>query len=418
MATSFWHPFSNMSHVRDHTVSIVRGEGATVWDADGRAYIDATAALWYCNVGHGRAELAEAAAKQMRELASYHAFGIFTTPSTEELSDRLTALAPMPDSTVFFTAGGGSDAIDTAGKLARTYWIALGQPEKRTIVSRSFAYHGVNAYGTSLGGIAAVSGLAGPLVPDVAQVPWNDAAALERTIDELGADRVAAFVCEPVVGAGGVLLPPEGYLAEVAAICARHDVLFIADEVITGFGRLGEWFGVQRFGLQPDMITCAKGITSGYVPLGAVIASRRVSEPFWGEGSTQFLAHGYTYSGHATACAVGIANLDLIEREGLLQRANELEPVLDRVLRPLAEHPLVGEVRSGLGLMAGVEIHPDALAETPDLPHRVFLAALERGVICRAIRGVAMQLSPPLVISEQELETVGSVLAESLDAVR
>jgi adenosylmethionine-8-amino-7-oxononanoate aminotransferase len=353
----------------------------------------------------------------MRQLASYHAFGVFTTPPTEELAERLAGLAPTEGSTVFFTAGGGSDAIDTAGKLARAYWIALEQPEKRTIVSRSHAYHGVNAYGTSLGGIPAVAAAFGPLVSDVAQVPWDEAGALETTIGELGAEQVAAFVCEPVVGAGGVLLPPHGYLEEVAEICRRHDVLLVADEVITGFGRLGEWFGVTRFGLEPDMITCAKGITSGYIPLGAVIASARVSEPFWGEGSSQFLRHGYTYSGHAAACAVGLANLDLIEREGLLQRSRELEPVLDRVLQPLAGHELVGEVRSGLGLLAGVEIDPDALAERPDLPDRVFHAALERGVICRAIRGVAMQISPPLVITEQELETVAAVLGESLDAV-
>jgi putrescine---pyruvate transaminase len=417
VATSFWHPFSNMSLVRDRAVSIVRGEGSTVWDADGRAYLDATAALWYCNVGHGRADLAEAAARQLRELASYHAFGIFTTPPTEELAARLASLAPGAGSTVFFTAGGGSDAIDTAGKLARAYWIALERPEKQVIVSRSHAYHGVNAYGTSLGGIPAVAAAFGPLVPTVAQVPWDDAAALERTIDELGADAVAAFVCEPVVGAGGVLLPPEGYLDEVAAICRRHDVLFVADEVITGFGRLGEWFGVQRFGLEPDLITCAKGVTSGYVPLGAVIANSRVSEPFWGEGSTQFLRHGYTYSGHATACAVGLANLDVLEREGLLARSRELEAVLERAVRPLEAHPLVGEVRAGLGLLAGVEIAEEALAERPDLPDRVFHECLERGVICRAIRGVAMQISPPLVITEQELETIGSVLGDSLDAV-
>jgi adenosylmethionine-8-amino-7-oxononanoate aminotransferase len=295
--------------------------------------------------------------------------------------------------------------------------MALGSPEKRTIVSRSFAYHGVNAYGTSLGGIPAVAASFGPLVQHVEQVPWDDAEALAETIDRLGADAVAAFVCEPIVGAGGVLLPPEGYLTAVAEICRERDVLLIADEVITGFGRLGEWFGVTRFGIEPDLITCAKGVTSGYLPLGAVLASKRVSEPFWGEGSTQFLRHGYTYSGHSTACAVGLANLDVIEREGLLARARELESVLERVLRPLADHPLVGEVRAGLGLLAGVELDADALAEQPQLPDRVFHAALERGVVCRAIRGVAMQISPPLVISEQELETVGAVLGESLDAV-
>jgi adenosylmethionine-8-amino-7-oxononanoate aminotransferase len=323
----------------------------------------------------------------------------------------------MDGATVYFTAGGGSDAIDTAGKLARAYWIALEQPEKLTIVSRSFAYHGVNAYGTSLGGIPAVANSFGPLVPEVEQVPWDDAEALATVIDTVGADRVAAFVCEPVVGAGGVLLPPEGYLARVQEICREREVLFVADEVITGFGRLGEWFGGSRFGLEPDLITCAKGVTSGYLPLGAVIVSGRVSEPFWGDGSKQFLRHGYTYSGHATACAVGIANLDIIEREGLLERARALEPVLERALRPLADHPLVGDVRAGLGLLGAIEIDAEALAEHLDLPDRVFRAGLERGIISRPIRGVAMQISPPLVVSETELETLGAALGESLDAV-
>ena len=336
----------------------------------------------------------------MRQLASYHAFGPFTTPPTEELATRLADLAPLENATIFFAAGGGSDAIDTAAKLARAYWSALGRPEKQAILSRSYAYHGVNAYGTALGGIPANAAAFGRLIPDVEHVPWDDVSAFADTVERLGPEHVAAFVCEPVVGAGGVLLPPEGYLETVAELCRELDVLFIADEVITGFGRLGEWFGCTRFGLEPDLIVCAKGLTSGYLPLGAVIASERISEPFWGEGSKEILRHGYTYSGHATACAVALANLDILEREDLIARVRELEPVLERVLRPLESHPLVGEVRAGLGLLGAVEIAADALAERPDLPDRVFRAALERGVISRAIRGVAMQISPPFVISE------------------
>ena len=406
-----------MSLVRDATVTIVRGAGATVWDDHGREYIDATAALWYCNVGHGRAELADVAAGQMRQLASYHAFGPFTTPPTEELAERVAEICPLSEAAVFFTAGGGSDAIDTAGKLARAYWSALGRPEKRTIVSRSNAYHGVNAYGTSLGGIPANEAAFGSLVHEVAKVPWDDAEALAAAIAQAGADQVAAFVCEPVVGAGGVLLPPEGYLQRVQEICRENEVLLISDEVITGFGRLGEWFGGDRYGLEPDLITCAKGITSGYIPLGAVIASGRVADPFWREGSTQFLRHGYTYSGHAAACAVGLANLDILEREGLLERVRALEPVLEQALRPLESHPLVGEIRAGVGLLGAIELDAEALAERPDLPDQVFRAALERGVITRPIRGVAMQISPPFVISEAELRTMASALGESLDAV-
>jgi putrescine aminotransferase len=257
MDTAFWHPFANMSRVREHPVTIVRGEGAVVWDDGGREYIDATGALWFCNVGHGRAELAEAAARQMRELASYHTFGAFTNEPAEELARRVAALAPLDDAKVFFTPGGGSDAIDTAGKLSRAYWSVLGRPEKRTILSRTFAYHGVNAYGTSLGGIPANAAVFGPLVAEVEQVAWDDAEALAVAIDRLEADKVAAFVCEPVVGAGGVMPPPDGYLERVEEICRERDVLFIADEVITGFGRLGVWFGSERFHIRPDFVSVA-----------------------------------------------------------------------------------------------------------------------------------------------------------------
>ena len=409
MDTTFWHPFANMSAVRERALTIVRGEGALVWDDTGREYIDATAALWFCNIGHGRAELAEAAARQMRELASYQTFGPFTNPPAEELARRVAALAPLEDAKVFLTAGGGSDAIDTAGKLARAYWNVSGRPEKRVIVSRNLAYHGVNAYGTSLGGIPANEALFGRLVSDVEQVPWDDADALEATVQRLGAERVAAFVCEPVVGAGGVLPPPPGYLQRVAEICRANDVLLIADEVITGFGRLGAWFGSERFGIRPDLITAAKGITSGYIPLGAVVASGRIAEPFWKPGGTELLRHGYTYSGHATACAVALANLDVLESERLLERVRELEPALEAALRPLERHDRVREVRT-IGLLGAVELD----AEIAD---RVAAETLERGVITRALRGVALQISPPFVITEQQLGTLAAVIAESVDAV-
>jgi putrescine aminotransferase len=405
MDTAFWHPFANMSRVREHAVTIVRGEGAVVWDDGGREYIDATGALWFCNVGHGRAELAEAAARQMRKLASYHTFGAFTNEPAEELARRVAALAPLDDAKVFFTPGGGSDAIDTAGKLSRAYWSVLGRPEKRTILSRTFAYHGVNAYGTSLGGIPANTAAFGPLVPEVEQVAWDDAEALAVAIDRLGADKVAAFVCEPVVGAGGVMPPPDGYLGRVEEICRERDVLLIADEVITGFGRLGEWFGSERFHFRPDFVTVAKGITSGYAPLGAAIASGRVAQPFF-EDTNELLRHGYTYSGHAAACAVALANLDVIEAEELVERVRMLEPVLESVLRPLEAHELVGEVRT-IGLLAGVEVNGD-------VADRVAEEAFKRGVIVRVLRGTVLQISPPFVISEEQLGTIASVLEESL----
>ena len=398
-----------MSAVRERALTIVRGDGALVWDDSGREYVDATAALWFCNIGHGRTELADAAARQMRELAAYHTFGPFTNRPAEELARRVASLAPLDDAKVFFTAGGGSDAIDTAGKLARAYWHVSGRPEKRVIVSRNLAYHGVNAYGTSLGGIPANEALFGRLVSDVEQVPWDDADALAATIEGLGAERVAAFVCEPVVGAGGVLPPPPGYLERVAEICSANEVLLIADEVITGFGRLGEWFGSERFGIRPDLITVAKGITSGYVPLGAVIASGRIAQPFWREGGTELLRHGYTYSGHATACAVALANIDVLESERLVERVRDLEPVLDAALRPLERHDLVREVRT-IGLLAAVELDRE-------VADRVAAETLERGVITRALRGVALQISPPFVITEEQLGTVAAAIGESLDAV-
>jgi adenosylmethionine-8-amino-7-oxononanoate aminotransferase len=412
--TSFWHPFANMGKLRDGALTIVRGEGSTVYDDTGKAYLDAIASLWYCNIGHGRAEVADAAAKQMRELAAYQTFELYTSPAAEELASRVAAIAPLPNAKVFFTAG-GSDAVDTAGKLARAYWTATGHPEKRVIVSRQFAYHGVNAYGTSLGGIPANAASFGQLVPDVAQVAWDDAEALASTLESVGPDRVAAFISEPVVGAGGVLPPPSGYLERVQEICRANDVLFIVDEVITGFGRLGEWFATSRYGLSPDLITCAKGLTSGYAPLGAVIAGERVQEPFWARDTTELFRHGYTYSGHTAACAVGVANLDIIEREGLVARVAELEPVLAAALRPLAEHELVGEVR-GAGLLGAVEFRADLLQEDAGLPARVAADARARGVLTRVVRGVALQVSPPFVITEDEIATIGRVFGKSLDA--
>ncbi len=408
---ALWNPFANMATLGDEPLVLVRGRDSTVWDKDGTAYIDAIGSLWYANIGHGRPELADAAAKQMRELETFQTFEYYSTPPAEELAQRVAELSGVADARVFFTSG-GSDAIDTAAKLSRAYWAALGQDKKHVIVGRTMAYHGVNAYGTSLTGIQAIAAQFGDLVPDVAHVQWDDPAALEEAIDKLGPERVAAFVCEPVMGAGGVLHPPEGYLAAVQAICRKYDVLFVADEVITGFGRLGTWFASQRFQLEPDMMVTAKGLTSGYAPLGAVIISPRVAEPFYAKGSELVFRHGYTYSGHSTACAVGLANIEILEREGLVDRVSELEPILERVLRPLESHPLVAEVRAGLGLLGAVELVPD-MAPAP-----VALEARNRGVILRGIRGVALQISPPFVITEDELETVASVIGDSLDAVQ
>src|SRR6516165_11802629 len=245
MGSALWNPFANMASLDGNAVTMVRGEGSWVFDDQGCCYLDAIASLWYCNVGHGRAELAEAAAAQMRQLAGFQAFESFSSPPAEGLARRVAALAPMPGAKVFLTPGGGSDAVDTAAKLARSYWRAIGQESKQITIARSHAYHGMNAYGTSLGGIPANTEPFVPLVTHIEHVAWDDAPALEKAIETVGAGRVAAFFCEPVIGAGGVYPPPEGYLAAVREICRRHDVLFIADEVITGFGRTGAWFASE-----------------------------------------------------------------------------------------------------------------------------------------------------------------------------
>jgi putrescine---pyruvate transaminase len=412
-----WNGFGNMASLSaGGLVTITGGAGSTVFDSAGRSYLDALASLWYCNIGHGRGEVADAAAAQAHQLAAYQVFETFTNQPAEALARRVSDLSPITDAKVFFTPGGGSDAIDTAAKLTRAYWRAVGQPDKQVIIGRTHAYHGVNAYGTSLGGIPANAEAFSPLVPLVERVPWDDAAALDKMISQVGASRVAAFFCEPVVGAGGVYFPPEDYLARVQEICREQDVLFVADEVITGFGRTGSWFGSERFGLEPDLMTVAKGLTSGYAPLGAVLAGPRVAEPFWRPGSAEIFRHGYTYQAHPTACAVGLANLDVLEREQLVPRVRGLEQVLAAKLAPLAGHELVQEVRTGTGLLAAVEISEQARAADPGLGAKLVRDIRERGVITRLLRGVALQVSPPFVITEAELGQIADTFAAALDA--
>lgn len=412
-----WNPFANMGTLAGNEITIVGGVSSTVFDSDGKAYLDAIASLWYCNVGYGRAELAQAATAQMSELCAFQTFEFYSNQPAEALCRRVADLVPIKDAKVFLTPGGGSDAIDTAGKLARAYWRAVGQPTRQVIISRSHAYHGMNAYGTSLSGIPLLTEPFGPLVGQVERVPWDDPAALEKTIEMLGDNRVAAFFCEPVIGAGGVYPPPPGYLAQVRQICRRHDVLFVADEVITGFGRVGEWFASTRFDLEPDMITSAKGLSSGYLPIGAVAVSGPVAEPFWRAGTSEVFRHGYTYSGHPTAAAVAIANLDLIEREHLIARVAELESVLASAVAPLADLPLVSEVRAGTGLLAAVEIAEDARVADPTLGQRLVLAIRDRGVITRLLRGVALQISPPFVITEAEIGRIVEIYGDALSSL-
>lgn len=415
MSTRFWHGFADMHVVAEREIVFRRGEGVWLEDVEGRRYLDATAALWYCNVGLGRREIADAVAEQLLRLAAYSSFGPYTTEPTLALAERLAALSPIDDAVVFLGSG-GSDAVDTAAKLARRYWDVQGRPEKRVIVSREHGYHGMHAFGTGLAGIPANrAGYGGPLVEAVENVPVADTAVLAELLERRGSE-VAAFIGEPVVGAGGVIPPEPGYWAEVNRLCREHDVLLIADEVITGFGRTGVLFGTQRYGIEPDMVTFAKGVTSGYVPLGGVLVGPRVRAPFWDEPTGAIFRHGYTYSGHAAACAAAMANLDIIEGEGLVERVASLEPVLARTIGTLADAPLVGSIRS-VGLMAAVQLDQEALATEPGLPDRVVAAAWQHGILTRVLRGGGLHVSPAFVITAEEIGFLADGLRRALEDV-
>jgi putrescine aminotransferase len=415
--TNLWHGFADMGAVDGREFVVERGDGCYVWDGAGRRYLDATASLWYANVGYGRTEIAQAAAAQLGKLHAYHVFGDFATRPVLDLADRLAALAPVAGSKVFLTSG-GSDSVDTAAKLARRYFHEIGQPDRTVILTRTWAYHGMHAYGTALAGIGANRDAMGELVADVEVVQWDSTEALEEAIERVGANRIAAFFCEPVVGAGGVRFAPEGYLTKAREIVRATGALFVSDEVITGFGRAGEWFASKRFGLDPDLLTFAKGVTSGYVPLGGVLAAPHVAEPFWRPGACVWWRHGYTYSGHTTACAAALANLDIIEREGLDTRARSLEGPLADALAPLLEHPLVSEIRIGPALLAAVQIDPALVEADASLAPRAAMAVRDVGfVMTRALAGGGLQISPPLIITEQQLGELTEGLRAGLDAV-
>jgi adenosylmethionine-8-amino-7-oxononanoate aminotransferase len=418
----FWRPFADMSLAPSSRIVVVGGRGCTVVDADGNEYFDGTASLWCVNAGHGRTEIVDAAAAQMRELASYSAFGSFTNRPAETLALRLAAYAKnvVDDPRVFFVLG-GSDAVDTAAKLARRHFAAIGRPERVHVIGRTQGYHGTHGLGTSIGGIAANQAGMGPLDPATTHVPWDSLEALEAEVRRVGPERVAAVFAEPVVGAGGVLRTPPSYFAGLQALCRRHGILFVADCVIAAFGRLGTWFGIDRFGadLRPDMITFAKGVTSGYLPLGGVVVNARVAEPFWKagkDGAGVSFRHGQTYSGHPTCCAAAMANLDIIEREGLLARGRAMEDDIAAALGRLADGALVGEIRTGVGALGAVAFEPRALAAHPDLPTRTFDAARARGVLLRPL-GDAVAISPPLIATRAQIDAATAVIGQSIAAV-
>jgi putrescine---pyruvate transaminase len=404
-----FHPFAAPTKPAHHYLDVVRAEGCRIWDTDGRSYLDGTASLWYCAAGHGRTEIVEAVNEQMRVLAAYHTFGRFTNPVAQKLAEKLMALEPISGARVLFT-NGGSEAVDSALKLARAGQRARGEGGRTIFLSRHHAYHGVMFGGTSVGGLPANRTPYGPLLPDTYQVAHSSLEAMEDAVAYHGPDRIAAIISEPVIGAGGVFPPVEGYLEGLRDLCDESGALLIFDEVITGFGRLGSWFGSHHFGVQPDLMTFAKAVTSGYLPLGGVVVGPRLRE--WVEADEEYLfTHGNTYSGHPTCCAAGLANLEIMEREELPERAGRAGKRLRDGLDQFLGHNGVVDVR-GEGLMMAVELDRSIMAAT------VAEAMLARGVITRAMPYAnSIAYSPPLIISDDEIDELVDGTREALAEV-
>ncbi len=391
---SLLHPFARPAASRESFVEIVAGAGAEVTDREGRTYIDALGSLWYCNVGHGRPEMAAAIAEQMGRLEVFHTFDRFTNPPADALAERLARMAPMPGSRVFLTSG-GSESVETAIKLARIAQTEAGHPERTVVISRHPSYHGVTYGAMTATGLSGNQEGFGPLLPDMVQVPYDDVEALDA-LAEVTESRIAAVIAEPVVGAGGVYPPPPGYLAALRERCDRWGAYLILDEVICGFGRLGAWFGAEHFGVRPDMITFAKGVTSGYLPCGGVLVGPAVRGPLEAD-PTFVLKHGYTYSGHPLPAVAALANLDIIEKEGLLDRAEGIGEQLGTGLGALVDGEEVVDVRGTMGIWA--------LALGPKLQAPILRdSLLNFGVIARPIGTATLAFCPPLVISDDQLQ--------------
>jgi len=429
------HPFTDYRQLAAEGGGrvITHADGVYLWDANGQRYLDGMAGLWCVNVGYGRRELVSAAAEQMMELPFYNTFFKTTTPPAAELSKLLSDLTPGNFNHVFF-ANSGSEANDTILRMVRHFWHLEGKPERRVVISRRNAYHGSTTAALSLGGMEAMHNQGG-IIPDivhVAQPYWYGeggdsepeefgircARAIEEKILELGPERVAAFIGEPIQGAGGVIIPPMSYWPEVQRICRKYDVLLICDEVICGFGRTGNWFGFDTFGIEPDFITMAKGLSSGYLPISAAVVCDRVADTFIRKGGEFF--HGFTYSGHPAACAVAIKNIEIIRREGLVERArDETGPHLAAALETLLDHPLVGETRSK-GLIGAIELVRDKATRTHfDAPGKVGTICRDHcfnsGLVMRAVRDI-MIMSPPLIITTEQIDDMIALARKAIDA--
>lgn len=429
------HSFADPKALAEKGSRIIkRGEGCYVWDNDGNRALDGMAGLWCVAVGYGRQELADVAARQMTELAFYNNHFGTSTPQMIELAQKIAELTPEGLDHILF-ANSGSEANDTVVRVVRRYWMLRDQPTKQTFIGRELGYHGSTLCAVSLGGMSHMHGMAPEILPGFEHIihphhyllggdltpeafGLKAARALEEKILALGADNVAAFIAEPVQGAGGVIDPPSTYWPEIQRICRKYDVLLVADEVICGFGRTGEWFGSQLYDIQPDLIPMAKGLSSGYVPIAAVAVGKRIFDVI-NEGG--LLAHGFTYSGHPVACAVASANIDIIAREGLVERVrDDIGPYLHNSLRQMADgHPLVGEVR-GVGLVAALQLMRDKGSKTQFAANdtaAIFCRETlwDHGLIARAV-GQAMVLSPPLVISRSEVDELVEKMKLGLDA--
>lgn len=442
------HLIHSLHHPVDHAqpVIYVKGRGSTVQDVEGREYIDGLAGLWNVNVGHGRAELAEAAMEQMKELAYFSSYAGSSNIAAIALAHRLTEIVPHMQA-VFFTSG-GAEANESALKTARFYWKALGKPDKVKVIARHHGYHGVTLQAMSATSMGSYWKMFEPRVPGFVHIqtcyPYRfqgtkpgetvgQAAAreLEQAILREGPDTVAAFIGEPIHGAGGVIYPTDDYWPRVREICTRYEVLLIADEVITGFGRTGRWFGLSHWNVKPDILSFAKGITSGYLPLGGIMVTKQIKEIMDSVDPPNRWMHAFTFSGHPTCCAVALKNIEIIQRERLLENAANMgERLYGALLASFANHPNVGEVRGGKGLLAAVEFVDDRatkrnIAADRKVAARIQAEMMKRGVVTRTrpvagehpAPGDEVLFAPPLVVTEEEIDRIVSVLRESVKVV-
>ena len=437
-AKNVLHPMSFPAFDKETPLFIEKGEGVYVFDNNGKQYLDGLGGLWCVNVGYSHPEMNAALKNQIDNLAYYNTFGDMCNIPSVELATKITEmLAPEEMTKVFFTSG-GSDSVESALKLARHHWRLRGQPDKTQFISLKYAYHGVHFGGTSLNGMQNFKQHYGPMVPGCWQVdnpfpyrnPWTDnleelgqicADLLEREIIYRGANNIAAFIAEPIQGAGGVIVPPENYWPLVREICDRHDILLISDEVVTGFGRSGSMFGVRGWGVKADIMCFAKGISSGYVPLGATVINDKVAEPFGTEDPNAFVSHGYTYSGHPLACAAGIASLNIVEKENLPQNAKDVGAYCLEKLLPLVDkYENLGEVR-GKGLMLALDLVTDKQSKTPVNPmsgysDKIAAECQENGVLIRSV-GPKIILSPPLTFSKVNVDELVGAIDEAFSKV-